>query len=234
MLKILMQLQRLLIKTASLLLITGSVAAAAAVDEQIGVVLATNGQVQARNATGVVRDLQRRSAIYVFDTILTGPEGQAQFRMVDDARFSLQANSRFTFNQYFFDGDAATADSAVMSLLSGGFRTISGAAGKARQDDYRIDTPFASIGLCGASTHEAIISERLYTGVSSGSTTVSKASGSLLLGLGSWFNYSETVMGAAPAGLLDEPAELNEYGVASQGVIGYAGTFADPAPDRCP
>src|SRR5690606_37340020 len=119
----------------------------------IGVVLVTKGRVEAHGADGSVRLLSRRSEIFASDTIVVGVDGLAQIRMVDDARLSFRPNTEFTFNSYEFDGNDATPDSALMSMVRGGFRTISGSIGDAAADEYRVDTPMASIGIRGT-THE--------------------------------------------------------------------------------
>ena len=98
--------------------------------ESIGVVILSKGRVEARRPDGTIRALGRRSEIFEEDTILVGPQGAAQVKMVDDARISFKANTEFTFDQYDFDGDDATPDTALMSMVRGGFRTISGAIGE--------------------------------------------------------------------------------------------------------
>lgn len=139
----------------------------------IGKVLTAQGLVEARDANGLLRALTRRSEVFEADTILVGADGFTQVRMVDDAQISLQANTEFSFNTYAFDANSATPDSAAMSMIRGGFRTISGTIGDADEDGYRLDTPYASIGIRGTAHSGVIVAGVLYTGVSEGGTTVS-------------------------------------------------------------
>ncbi|MES2604103.1 MAG: FecR domain-containing protein, partial [Pseudomonadota bacterium] len=176
--------------------------------DPIGVVLTTKGQVEARNGAGVLRTLTRKSELFVDDTIVVGADGVAQVRMVDNAKISFTPNTEFKFDVYEFDGNAATPDSAVMSMVRGGFRTISGTVGDADADEYRIETPMASIGIRGTTHGGVIIGGRLYTQVSQGGTTVSNTQGSLNLGIGADFDYSETEQDQPPQGLLEQPDAL--------------------------
>ena len=174
----------------------------------IGKVLTAQGLVEARDANGLLRALTRRSEVFEADTILVGADGFTQVRMVDDAQISLQANTEFSFNTYAFDANSATPDSAAMSMIRGGFRTISGTIGDADEDGYRLDTPYASIGIRGTAHSGVIVAGVLYTGVSEGGTTVSNNQGSVDAGIGADYDFTETRSGESPRGLLEAPAAL--------------------------
>jgi hypothetical protein len=179
--------------------------------DPIGVVLVTKGRVEAVSANGTTRLLSRSSEIFENDTIIVGADGLAQVRMIDDARISFKPNTEFTFQDYSFDNNPATEDSAIMSMVRGGFRTLSGTIGEDDQDVYSIDTPMANIGIRGT-THEAvIIGQTLFTGVSDGGTTISNNEGSLDTGLGAQFDYSQTNQGDEPQGLLEQPLALRNF-----------------------
>src|SRR5690606_35575183 len=107
--------------------------------EPIGTVLATKGRVEVRAADGALRTLARRSPLYLRDTIVVGSDGYASIRMIDAAEISFRPNTEFWFQSYSFDANPATADEAVMSMLRGGFRTISGSIGDSDNDNYRVD-----------------------------------------------------------------------------------------------
>ena len=85
--------------------------------EPIGRVLLTRGSVQAQNASGQVRELGRRSDLYEQDTIITGPDGFTQVRMNDGAQISLKEDTTFAFNEYSFDGNPNTGDSAAANAF---------------------------------------------------------------------------------------------------------------------
>ena len=182
-------------------------------DEVIGRIVQAKGAVRAVSAQGDSRQLLRRSEIFAQDTIVTGPDGFVQIRMVDSAIIALKENSEFIFNEYSFDGEGGATDRALMELVRGGFRTIDGLISD--EDVYRIDTQFASIGVRGT-THEAYIDDfldALFTAVYDGGTTVSNADGGLDLGIGADFDFSRTNRGRAPRGLLVIPVQLGNISI---------------------
>ena len=64
-------------------------------DEVIGRIVQAKGAVRAVSAQGDSRQLLRRSEIFAQDTIVTGPDGFVQIRMVDSAIIALKENSEF-------------------------------------------------------------------------------------------------------------------------------------------
>jgi hypothetical protein len=96
-----------------------------------------------------LRVLTRKSDVFEADTIIVSADAYAKIKMVDSAMLALQANTEFAFNTYEFDGNPETPDAAIMSMIRGSFRTISGTIGDEDADDYRIHTPYASIGIRG-------------------------------------------------------------------------------------
>ena len=185
--------------------------------QAIGRVLSTSGSVTARDLNGALRELRRRSDIFVGDTVITGSDGFAQLRMVDSAQISFKEDTEFTFSEYSSDGPGGAPDSALMELVRGGFRTISGTISDDDADEYEISTQFASIGIRGT-THEGVIDAgSLLTGVYDGGTTISNAQGSLDTGEGANFNYSQTFPGQAPRGLLQQPAQLGNINLNGAG-----------------
>ena len=198
------------LKTYFLLLLILPFPVFAQTAEVIGRVLQTAGTAQAIDVEENTRTLSRRSEIFQGDTVVTGVQGFAQIRMADGAMLALKEDTSFTFAEYSFDADGNTPDSAVMQMVRGGFRTISGSIGDDDDDTYRIETPFAVIGVRGT-THEAVISfGSLFTGVYDGGTTVSNDLGSLDTGLGGDFDYAVTTQGQPPQGLLQQPGQLGQ------------------------
>ncbi|MEI7948903.1 MAG: hypothetical protein WCI66_01500 [Gammaproteobacteria bacterium] len=177
-------------------------------NQPIGTVLAATGAVTARDAAGTVRNLVRKSEIFVHDTILVGADGFAQIKMADSAKIKFNPNTEFAFNEYSFDGNPDTPDTALMTMVKGGFRAISGSVGHGKGDDYRVDTPYASIGIRGT-THEALLDGgMLYTGVYEGGTTISNNQGSINTGINANYDFTLTTQGQPPQGLLVQPAVL--------------------------
>ncbi len=178
--------------------------------EQAGRIIMVSGQVIARDSTGSARQLSRRSRIFVGDTILTGPAASTQIRMVDDARISLKADTEFTIVAYQYDENIVT-DVVSLSLIQGGFRTITGVIGDQNKEAYEATiSNFATIGIRGTD-YEVVITPagEIFTGVYDGGTTIANAAGELDLGLGVLFDFA-TVPDpqTPPQGLTAQPAEL--------------------------
>ena len=186
-------------------------------EEAIGNILLTRGSVTAIDANGDSRMLGRRSQIFARETIITGPAGFAQIRLVDSAIVALKENTEFRFDEYNYDGEGGDADRAIMNLVQGGFRTIDGLIGNEDGEEYRVDTQYASIGVRGT-THEAVIDnvlDALFTGVYDGGTTVTNDNGEIELGLGANFDFSRTNRGQAPVGLNQVPQQLGNINFAN-------------------
>lgn len=168
---------------------------------EIGTVVTTLGVISARDSAGTLRTLQRRSPVYEGDVVIVAADGFASLRMVDNAHLSLGPATDFTFTAYRYDGRPGTRDSVVMNLASGCFRARVGTAGTGRRDEYRIDTPLASIVVDGSFHGASLFDGRLYTAAWDGSTTVSNVAGTLNLGGYGEYIYSRTLPGTAPTGM---------------------------------
>lgn len=128
--------------------------------ERAGVTLLAKGSVTASNSEGE-RDLERRSPVFESDTLTTGDDSRAQFRMKDGATLALQANTKLTLAEYRYD-EEGKSDSAVMKMVTGGLRTITGAVGKGDPDAYRLETPLATIGVRGTVFEAELVGKELF------------------------------------------------------------------------
>ncbi|MFW8566800.1 FecR family protein [Orrella sp. 11846] len=93
------------------------------------------------------RTLQKSDQIYRKERIETGGYSRVQMRFTDGGLVSLMADSVFVVEDYFYkEGETETA---VFGLLKSGLRTVSGAIGKVRHEDYQLKTPVATLGIRG-------------------------------------------------------------------------------------
>ena len=104
-----------------------------------GSVLFAKGTVTAERAPAVA--LAKGDAVLDDDTIATGDASRAQLLMIDGAKIAIRPNSILRIDEYAYTESAATVVSqsnnkSVMSLVKGGFRTITGAVGKEDRSDY--------------------------------------------------------------------------------------------------
>lgn len=112
--------------------------------DPVGKVLMTTGSVSAK-ASGGERALQRKSDVFVGDTVVTGKDSQVQLRMNDGALIALGAGSEFEVKSYRYN-EAGKKDEVALALIKGGLRTITGQVDKS---GYKMTTPAATLGIRG-------------------------------------------------------------------------------------
>jgi hypothetical protein len=113
---------------------------------EAGIVVMAAGETSAQGADKTLRALSRRSSIFVGDKLSTGTASQMQLRMKDGALISLGPDAALIIKAYADDAAGDKKDAAVLSLVQGGLRTISGSIDKST---YRMETPIATLGIRG-------------------------------------------------------------------------------------
>lgn len=161
----------------------------------VGITLAARGAVEALDLIEQnVRALSRRSDVFDADAVLTGEGGQTQIRMVDDSVLSLRANSELVIAEYEFDEETEEGR-AVMELVSGGLRTLTGRISPAEEEaDYELRTAVGSIGIRGTHYEAVQSGDGLFLAVWDGEIEVDVTAGalpsSLVLGPDNDFSYA--------------------------------------------
>jgi len=179
-------------------------------------VILSKGLVTATSQDGQQRTLKRRSKVFSGDVIRTGGNGSVQLRFVDKALMTIKASSEMNISNYVL-GSKDNNEQAIMRLVKGGFRTITGAIGKGDKTAYRVYTPAASVGIRGTNYEvQQEASGSFVMAVYTGGISVTNDAGSIDLGLGSGFNFTRVSAGEAPKGLLLAPASLNVNAADSQ------------------
>lgn len=106
----------------------------------------------ARGDTSLMREsmlsspVRMSSAVRSGDRLMTGDDGRLELRFSDSAMVSIGPGSVFKIESYRFDGDD---QKGFFALARGTIHTVSGAIGKRNQDDYRLTTPTAVLGIRG-------------------------------------------------------------------------------------
>lgn len=178
-----------------------------------GHVILTKGEVSAIDANGTTRALKRRSQIFNGDTIKTGPAASIQVRFIDKALMTIKANSEMNIERYLLTQkeNEPQKEQAIMQLVKGGFRTITGTIGKGDKSAYKVKTPAASIGIRGTNYEVQQESDGSFVmGVYNGGIRVENESGIIELGEGADFNFTRVRPQSAPKGLLVPPPTLAE------------------------
>lgn len=173
--------------------------------DQAAVVIVAAGEVYAVDTQQTKRQLQRRSKVYVGDTLITGKLGRAQIRFIDGAVVSLRPESELNIQKYAY-GKTKADEGSLMTLIKGGFRTITGAIGK---EKYKLITSMATIGIRGTHYEVVIDNGQLFVALWDGGVTLSNNAGAIDLGLGANHNFA-MVQGTdvEPQGQIDPPAAI--------------------------
>jgi hypothetical protein len=98
---------------------------------------------------GRSRRLVAGGAFFEGDLLETGPATVAVLAFRDEARVTLQPQSRFRIDRYQYNERSPETGSTLMSLLRGGLRAITGVVGRRAPQGYRVTTPLATIGIRG-------------------------------------------------------------------------------------
>lgn len=116
----------------------------------VGKVIIYSGIVAAKSFDGKVRVLSRKSKIYEKDIISTENDSYARIRFTDGSLLVMRPNSTISIDEYYFSKNKPKKDKAVINLLEGGLRTITGLIGKrGNKDSYKTKTRHSSIGIRG-------------------------------------------------------------------------------------
>lgn len=137
---------------------------------EVTFVIGTSRLIDAKgNVAPIVRGMQIRPS----DRIETGDSGHTMVRFVDGGSISVRPNSRLAIDTYRYD-PANPKDSAVKFQLEEGMaRSITGKAGEAAKDKFRLNTPIAAIGVKGTDFIVSANIERVRVAVQSGAVVVS-------------------------------------------------------------
>lgn len=127
------------------LLLTGQ-----ALAETAGRVNFVVGEVSAISSDGSRRVLGKGDLVNSGERLETG-KGRLQIRFTDGSFVSLQPNTVFGLDNYTFNKAKPTEGTLLFNFLRGGMRTVSGAIGKVNRNNYRVQTPVATIGIRGTS-----------------------------------------------------------------------------------
>lgn len=210
--------------------------------DEAGSVIFAKGDVTAEREPPVA--LAKGDAVLETDEIVTGEASRAQLLMIDGAKIAIRPSSRLRIDEYAWTDPAAGAsvstrdDTSVMSLVKGGFRTLSGAIADEEPGDYEVRTPVGVLGIRGtdysamfcngdcASGSGAAVADGLYLGVTAGTIEFSTATETIVLDAG---EYAFIPLAVPEPRRLDEPPpvllEENSFTPDGQATGARAGSF---------
>lgn len=178
--------------------------------EPAGYVLTSAGEVVAQQVNGVVRPLKRKSPFFPGESLRTGSDGRAQVRFRDGSLISLRPATEIRLDEFRFNEPQKGGDRNIFTLISGGFRTITGKIGKGDPNAYQMKSPVASIGIRGT-TYEAVLNGGLDVAAWQGTIIIANEHGRMAVGAEGFYNFASVSAGnAAPRGLMRPPAALQD------------------------
>ena len=114
----------------------------------VGRVMLVQGELSAKDLNSNDRKLQLGGPVYEGDTLITGAKSYAVVAFRDEGRVSLQAGTQFRVEKFKYD-KARSEENAILRLLKGGVRVVTGLIGRANHDNYRFNLATATIGIRG-------------------------------------------------------------------------------------
>ena len=178
----------------------------------VGKVIVSIGNVVALDVSGKERRLKRRSKIFQGDTIKLADKSRLQARFIDNQLISLKQNTVFRIDEYRFNGKQDGSESAVMSLLKGGMRSVTGAIGKVNKAAYKVKTPIATLGvrgtiwsgqLCQSGSCGSDVADGFYGAVSEGAVVINNEGGEQVFSQDQFFHVPNLT--TAPRQIVNPP-----------------------------
>lgn len=114
-----------------------------------GQVLFAAGVAEGVAVEGTARALARGDAVYEGETLRTARDAHLQVRMSDGALIALRPASELRVKSY--------GERALLELMEGAFRSISGAIGRRDKTQYNLQLPYAVLGIRGTDHETRVV-----------------------------------------------------------------------------
>jgi hypothetical protein len=158
---------------AALCLIGSPIPMARAAVDAIGEVSFLIGVARIAAGPESPKPLTKGASLQVGQVLETGDNGHIHIRFVDGAFAAVRPNTRLRIEDYHYDLANPAASRVKFSLESGTMRSITGRAGEAAKDRFRLNTPIAAIGIKGTDFVAQVIgADTTRVSVSSGAVVV--------------------------------------------------------------
>lgn len=189
----------------------------AAPTKEVGRVLMSIGDVKILRQSAAI-PVVRGTILETGDAITTGVASNVQFRMIDAAVIALRAQTEFKIDEYSYNGKEDGSEKALLSLVKGGVRAVTGAIGHENKDNLKVNAVVATVGIRGTgfnlnycqanclNTDKSLAKDGLYAGVFEGKITLKNASSEGVLGVNQFFYVAN--QNSSPVRLLQPPSFL--------------------------
>lgn len=111
-----------------------------------GTIIAFKGEVTATDSQGTLRSLVNSDSISVGDVVRTGVGSYVVIEFIDGAKATIRPESEIVIDRYAFGTED---DGALMNLVKGGLRAVTGQIAKKEPESYKIKTNIATLGVRG-------------------------------------------------------------------------------------
>ncbi|NRR32527.1 FecR domain-containing protein [Oxalobacteraceae bacterium] len=194
-----------------------------------GTVVQLSGAISASGPGGAPRALQLKSEVEEGDTLVTAGGSFARISFLDRSELTLKPGTTVKIDAFGFDDARAEGDRAVLTLVKGGLRSVTGLLGKRSKEKFTLKTPSATIGIRGTSFILEFITDPhmlaaspglppgLHVFVKDGGLSLSNQAGLFLYDAGQFGYFKDdktkpVKMTENPGMRFDLPAEFGEAG----------------------
>ncbi|MFZ2307501.1 MAG: hypothetical protein WAW34_09275 [Rhodoferax sp.] len=119
-------------------------------------VMSVSGVATATDPQGRERPLAKGAELFSGDKVVTNDTALVQMRLHDGGYMSVRPGTAMVIDRFVHDEKDASNSSFLVSLLRGGFRSITGLIGRTNPDAYQIRSATATIGIRGTD-HEPML-----------------------------------------------------------------------------
>ncbi len=138
----------------------------------VGEVIFTIGEVKVLGSNSNA-PLKRGDALAVGQILLTGSNGHVHIRFIDQAFVSVRPGSELHIEQYLYDQAEPANNRIKFKLVSGTSRFITGKAGQAAKQNFRLNTPVAAVGIRGTDFIAQVANDVTRVAVQQGGVVIS-------------------------------------------------------------
>jgi hypothetical protein len=162
------------------------------------------GQVERVGADGVAKPLAKGDAVFEGDVIRSAAGSHAQFVMTDEALVAVRAETSVKFTKYMYAGREDGTERAVIELLKGGLRSVTGAIGRHNKENYQLKNEMHVIGIRGTDHETFTTDSGTFSRVTVGGTWLQGSGGRIDVAPGQ-VAFASREAGAAPLRLERTP-----------------------------
>lgn len=178
-------------------------------------VMSVSGTASAIDPQGRERAIAKGADVYAGDKVVTTASGLVQMRLHDGGYISVRPSTEMVIDQFVHDEKDANKSSFLVSLLRGGFRSITGLIGRTNPSGYQIRAATATVGIRGTDHEPMLVLDTpgtqaqdpppgLYDKVNEGETFIRNKNGVLTLKAGD-VGFSPITTDTPPQVLLKIP-----------------------------